>query len=412
MQVELSITLSAKQEAILNSCECKTYDYVVVRTGRQVGKTLTAQIAGFKWAMKRENVKVGFFLPTYKQCKNIFNRYRTMLTEMVEKQLVSFVGAPDFSIKFFNGSTIQFFSCQNDNFRGNTFDYVIVDEACFISDEIFAVLVPCVAVSLSKNEDEKGKILLLSTPKQKNYFHKLCETNHSKIKRYSFTSEEGGIISKDVLDFIKHQTPEHIFRNEYMGEFLDSGNGLFKYLPCIKDINDNQGVTAALDLGSVDDWTVLTIFNKNGNLIFIDRWQHQDYDKILDCSVDLLHKYGKPTVYIETNGVGQMPYEYCKKKYKGVTKPWNTNSKSKNDMILQLILDFNQKNITISNIPWLKDELDNFTVEWKNGVPTYGGSNGFHDDGVMSLAIANFNRPKITNIKPATIRLNNKHGMV
>ena len=68
-------------------------------------------------------------------------------------------------------------------------------------------------------------------------------------------------------------------------------------------------------------------------------------------------------------------------------------------MIQKLMVDFNTKDITILDKDYVKDELDNFTCEWKNGKATYGGSNGFHDDTVMSLAMCNYNRNKVKPLK-------------
>jgi hypothetical protein len=408
MNIELTIELSDKQKSIFNDCVESIYDYIVTSCGRQVGKTSVAQITSFQWAVSRANVNVGFFLPTYKQCKNVFKRMKKMLQDMLKESLVSFVAQPEFCITFYNGSTIQFFTADNDNFRGYTFDYLICDEACFIRDEIWGVLQPTIAVALSRKEN-KGKILLLSTPKTKNWFYGFVNSESKNVKVYKFTSQEGGIISKEVIEDIKSRTPDAIFKNEYLGEFLDAGNGLFRYLPCIKEVVNTQGVVAGLDLGTKDDYTVLTIMNRQGQLIALKRYKDLDYDVILKSVIVELKRYGKPLVHIETNGVGQMPYEFMKKSY-GKVKPWVTTVKSKNDIIQKLILDFNTEEITILDNGDLKDELDNFTVEWVKGNPKYGGSNGFHDDCVMSLAICNFNRPakvqsKATNIKKVKRKL-------
>lgn len=407
--VELSIELSDKSKEILAACSNESLTHITVSTGRQCSKTTTGMIAGFQFATKRVS-KTGFFLPTYKQCKNIFRRYKLMLEEFGD--LVSFVAAPDFLITFWNGSTIQFFTADNDNFRGNTFTYLIVDEACFVKDDIWTVMEACVAVSLSKsNLSERGKVLLLSTPKSKNWFYNMTKDDEDTSKVIKFTSEEGGLISKEVLSKIKKRIPEAIYRNEYLGEFLDSGAGLFKYIPCISknNIRNKNGQTAGLDLASKSDYTVLTIQDSLGNVICIERWRHQEWNAILNAVISKLKEYNSPVVYVETNGVGQMPYEYIRTNYRGVTQAWVTSNDSKNNIIQKLILDFNTRGITIPDVDFLKDELDNFTCEWKNGKPVYGGSNGFHDDSVMSLAICNYSRVKVKKVKPTLIQRRNNN---
>lgn len=410
INVSLNIELSDKQKEIIRDCNSDSYDFIVVKTGRQVGKTTIAQLVGFQWATNMENINIGFFMPTYKQCKNVFLRYKKMFQHLESLNLVKFIGSPDFSIEFSNGSILRFFTADNDNFRGFTFNYLICDEACFIKNDIYHVILPTVAVSLSKKEN-KGKVLLLSTPKTKNWFYYMCKRDNNRTKVFSFTSEEGGIISKDVLDSIRKSTPDVIFRNEYLGEFMDSGNGLFKYLNCISDIDSSDGFISALDIGSKHDYTVLTIMNKSGGVIHISKYRHQEYDCILKAVIAILKKHKSPVIFIESNGVGQMPFEYMKKNYSSnKSKEWITTQKSKENIIYQLILDFNIKNITIPNDEDLKNELDNFTCDWVNGKPKFSGGNNSPDDMVMSLAICNYNRDKISsgNIKSQVINYNRR----
>ena len=73
---------------------------------------------------------------------------------------------------------------------------------------------------------------------------------------------------------------------------------------------------------------------------------------------------------------------------------------AKQEIIEGLILDMNE---TIIQIPsrelfsWLWDELTVYTYEYnpKTRSLRYGHPNGLHDDTVMSLAIANYNRKQM-----------------
>lgn len=419
MYINLSISLSDKQKEILDWCKIGNgIQYVVVSTGRQVGKTTIAQVVALDWVFEHDGFDVGIFLPTYKQAKNLFRRYKKMLKELEDDSVVSFKGAPDFLLTFSNKSTIHFFTADNDSCRGETFDAIIVDEACFVKDAIWAEAIePTVAVSLSKEDifgDEGffGKVLLTSTPKKKNYFYDWTKNEEDNVVVTKFTSEEGGIISKKVIESIKKRIPESSFRNEYLGEFLDAGTGMFKYKDCLlpKDKPFGKGVVAGLDLGSKEDWTVLTIQDSKGEVVYMNRWRHQEWTSILEAvKVELLN-HGKPTCYVETNGIGQMPFEVLRQKY-GKVKEWVTTNKSKNDIIQALILAFNTGDILIPDIDYLKDELDAFTCEWKNGKAVYGGSNGFHDDSVMSLAICNHHRKKVKKVKATIMRKSKSIGI-
>ena len=404
LKLELSIKLSEKQKEIFEWCKLGNgIQYVVVSTGRQVGKSTISTIVGLDWCLQKKNYTVGFFMPTYKQCKNIFKRYKKMLKDLIVSGFVRFVASPDLIITFANGSTIQFFTSENDNCRSFTFDSIIVDEACFIKDEIWTgAIQPTVQASLSKNNEEgiegfHGKVLIVSTPKEKNWFYNLVMDDNSERKRVTrFTTVEGGIISALVVAQTKKEIPENIFKCEYEGIFLDGGNGMFEYKGLIIDKTDSTaGHCAGIDIANKDDWTVLTIQDKFGNVIFQDRWRHQKFEIILETIIKILKKYNNPSTWIEKNGVGEMPLEYLKSRYKN-TFGWHTSQKSKNDIMQRLILDFNTKNITLLKNDFICDELDYYTVIWKNGKPSYNGGGGFHDDGVMSLAICNYHRDKVS----------------
>ena len=222
-KLKLNIKLSKKQKAILSDCSLhlKKYDTIIVSTGRQVGKTTIGIITALKWIFNRKNYQIGFFSPTHRQALSVFNRFKKILKPFEISGMVTFRTAPSTYIEFWDGSKIQFFTSDNDNMRGSTFDSIIIDEACFIKDDIFnGGILPTVSISLGK---KKGKMLLLSTPKEKNYFYKLLTNPSKSTSVHKFTSAEGGLISNELLEQLKNTTPSHIYRNEYQGEFFESG---------------------------------------------------------------------------------------------------------------------------------------------------------------------------------------------
>ena len=99
---------------------------------------------------------------------------------------------------------------------------------------------------------------------------------------------------------------------------------------------------------------------------------------------------------VEVNGIGDPLFEQFKKLHSN-THPFTTSSRSKNEIIEGLILDMNESTIKIPHenlFPYLVSELETFTYEYnpKTRAIKYGHPNGLHDDTVMSLAIANYNR--------------------
>ena len=99
---------------------------------------------------------------------------------------------------------------------------------------------------------------------------------------------------------------------------------------------------------------------------------------------------------IEVNSIGDVILEQIKREWQD-THPFVTSSKSKNEIIEGLILDFNNSEVKIPNpqvFPALSHELEIFTYDYnpKTRSIRYGHPSGMHDDTVMSLAIVNYNR--------------------
>lgn len=367
-------------------------DYIVVSTGRQVGKSTVGQFVSIALTLRESLYKVGFFEPTYKQCKEQFNRLRNLLKDVRD---IRFNGS-EFAIYMPNGSTIQFVTADNDNCRGMTFDYIIIDEACFVKGDIFnSAILPTVAISMGEN---RGKCLLLSTPKEKNWFYQYFNGGLEGVadtKSFKFTSYEGGLYSKDFLDNARKRVPEAIFKNEYLAEFMDGGSGIFKYNGCLSPkavtaYSRSKQYYAAVDWGMENDYTVLTIMDSDKQLVVCKRWRQMDWYELIEKIVSILEAYGNPLCYAETNGIGNMPYKTLQKKY-SKARPFNTTANNKVDIVMDLAEAMNTDTITIpeKGFDWLLKELDDYTFTFVNGKMKFNAKNGSHDDGVMSMAICN-----------------------
>lgn len=383
-----AIPFTPKQREIFDFCRLdnKQYDYINVSTGRQCGKSTTAAQIALSWCLWNNNYKVGFFSPTYKQCKEQFNRIKKGIGK---NKSIKF-NKSELIIEFPNHSIIQFMTAENDNCRGFTFQSIIVDEACFVKDDIFsAAILPTVAISLGK---KNGKCLLVSTPKEKNYFYQYCMDKSDNYKFITFTSYEGGLYTKEFLDDVRRKIPDVIFRNEYMAEFMDGGNGIFEYTDKIVtyEISKSGIHTAAVDWGMDNDYTVLTILNDKKELCFIKRWRKVDWFDLIDEIVSILKDHNYPLTYCETNGIGNMPFKALQKKY-NKARAWVTSNKSKTDAIMKMASDIKSGALKLPNIPYLLQELDDYTFTFENGIMKFAARNGTHDDCVMSLAICNFN---------------------
>jgi len=371
-----------KQKLIHHSINNEPYKYYVLNIGRQFGKSMLGINQMLYWAINNKGCHIAWVTPIYKQSKKVFDE----IEKATSKSGLFEYNRSDLTIKGF-GSTISFFSGERpDNIRGNTFDYLIIDEFAFARPEL------CDEV-LSATVLVKGKkVLFISTPKGKNHFYKmsLLPNYDARYKYIQFTSYDNPMIDAKDLDERRRSLPEHIFRQEYLAEFLDNAGGLFTNVnACIKDVNSGQKYYGGLDIGRADDYTVLTILNENSEMVYCERWRQDDWTNIINKVATKINEY-KAKTFVEVNNQGDVFYEMLQRQCRSLINPFVTSSKTKPIMIEDLALAFEQKTISILDKTWLIDELNAFTYVYNVNTRNvqYSAPQGVHDDSVISLALA------------------------
>ena len=298
-------------------------------------------------------------------------------------------------LKLKNGSTIYFRSAERyDNIRGFTFDYAIIDEAAFIKQEAWTEAIRPTLVVKGK------KVLFISTPKGKNWFHELFQLgispDHSNYKSYKGTSYDTPFIDAEEIEDAKRTVPANVFKQEYLAEFLDSGGEVFTNLNKIEFSRwpTQQGkVFCGIDLGKQEDFTVATFMDSQGQVLEIYRNNKSQWNVMVKEIIQLLKKWNASTL-VEVNSIGDVIFEQIKQSHSD-THPFTTTSKSKNEIVEGLILDVNEQSIVIPSkqlFEPLQHELEVFTYEYnpKTRNVRYTHPTGMHDDTVISLSLANY----------------------
>jgi hypothetical protein len=197
-----------------------------------------------------------------------------------------------------------------------------------------------------------------------------------------------GLAPATEIDGARETLPDHIFRQEYLADFIDNGSGVFSNIPIKDNVERTYKYFAGIDLGRADDYTVLTILNERAEMVYCDRWRHSSWQSIVDAMVPILNQY-KPKTYIEVNSIGDVIFEQIKALCSDI-HPFMTTSKSKQEAVEALQVAIQNKEFSMMDIDWLKKEFDLFTYEYsaKSRSIKYSAPVGFHDDGVMSCCIA------------------------
>lgn len=401
---DLNIKMPKRQYDIVKSFLDPQYKYVTVVCARQVGKSFAARICALYAAIyppfKETKAKVAYCMPTAEGAKLHYSE-TVKLLESFDKS--NFKTNDTYkTILCPNGSKIEFLSCDIKSLsglRGKTYDYMIVDEACFITDEAWNTIKPFLTVA---DNDGRGKVLLCTTAKNKNFFYTYYTSEDEDIKKIRFTAYQVPNANKKEIERQRLLMTDEAFAEEYLALFVDGMNSAFKTnlmkMKTRDEIKDKKAIVAAVDWAHSKDYTVLTLMNKNREVIDYFRWKDVNLNEMVAEIVNKCEQYGRPTIYSETNGVGGHPTDSLKIAYKGIVEGFVTHSTSKTNIITKMRDDIVKETdyITFIKDDVLRKEFENFGMEYaKNGGVKYGNmSSETNDDIVMSLCICNYHLEK------------------
>lgn len=378
------------QKKVIDSAMNKN---VVICAGRQCGKTELALHIAFTLAESKDNSTVWWVSPTLRQCRRdifprILRQFRGRYDEATATDLVVYLK---------NGSRLIMLSGEPqhlDNLLGATLDGVVLDEAARLHRKVWEQYVE--PMLMVKN----AKVVMISTPLGKNWFWEAWRWGQNEEMQdwisYHIRSEESPMITDDKLAIIKERTPRNIFRQEYLAEFLDSSGGAFYGIEqCADDyklpveFDKKQTYTMGVDLARKNDFTVITVIDKENKVVYIDRCRDVTFEQQKSRINYAMTQYGgKMPIYLDATGMGASVEEqlrFAGFNVVGVTLDFRTKAK----IIQNLAFRIESAEVTFPIGNELIEELSNYQYEkTASGNPKYAAPSGCFDDMVISLALA------------------------
>ena len=387
MNVTFNIRLNKPQQDMLALIEKNKFVFAAM--SRQIGKSVLCKVLCTKWLLE-PNKEIGYITPSLKLAKKFFND----LTGIIPESLLVKSNASDLILQSITGSTLYFYSAEQGNrIRGVTFDYLVLDEAAFYKEDTganhiwYSILQPTIKV--------KGKkIVMVSTPNgQSGFWYDLIQKAIKGQKGYAYIKRTiyDDSMCTDIEE-IKNSTPDLMFRQEFLCEFIAGANSFFTgYHNCYDDtmtFNWNQPLWAGIDWSSTGkDETIVTFINGLNQIIQYNI--EGDLDSKYSQIASILNKYSLKGVYAEDNSIGSVMINELKKqmRQKNVLKPFTTTNDSKTEIVTELALSLEKEELTYNDLQ-LDRQLGAFGYSVsKTKKLTFEGK-GEHDDKVMSLAMA------------------------
>lgn len=373
---------------------------VVCKSSRQKGKSYMIANLLLYYAINYCNTKNYCLSPSFKQAKNI---YQTIVDAIIKSGVVKSKNKSDLVITLINGSTINFKSAeQREQLRGYTADFVCVDEAAYIPDSIFHIILPW-------TDAKKAPLLMVSSPFVKNgfffqYYSYGLEHSHNTVtidwsnELYKESIEQ--ILSASKLEEYRQVLPKNVFLTEYLGEWLDDEGTVFTNIKaCLKklEIQPTDKLFVGIDWSNQgeQDYTVISVFNQNGNQVMLKYFNNTTPLRQIQLIVAQLEPYAKQISIIccESNSIGTPYTELLKEKSQILAQKvvlFNTSNTSKNAGVLNLQTAMENNEVTLLDDEKQKNEFSYFSATYnpKTRNVSYAAPQGLHDDIVMATVFA------------------------
>lgn len=387
--------------------------------GRQSGKSSMMNVCLLHTALYHRDSNQFVVAGTYKNASIIFNMMRKTIadSEILREKVVRVVRTPNPMIVFDNGSKIQFFTVANEgeHIRGETCHRIVVDEAAFLPDDVVDTVLMPMLVRFD------GELVLISTPYGRNYFYRYynlgLNDSSGRVKSFHFTSYDNPFLPAKELDYIKSSTPDLVWRQEYMAEFLDDSAFVFPgriIEPCLVDedivkvAQKGHWYVMGVDIARLKDFTaivVLDISEENAiRVAWFERFNEptmavQDENKYWEACkeriVEVAEVFQPQRVIVDSSSAGNPVFEWIKPLVPQAEAYTFANSKSnpkKQLLVNQCVLGFQQKRVRLPDCDGtaaLLEELRFFAYKLTddNNMQMMAAS-GHHDDTVMALCLA------------------------
>ena len=391
------------QKAVIDELrEAKgTGKIVVCNSSRQKGKSYMVSNLLLFYAINYQRTNNYCVTPTLKQARNI---YKLIVDAIVGSRIIKKRNASELFIELVNGSVIAFKSAeQREGLRGYTADFVVIDEAAFIPDEIFYLILPWV-------DAKKAPLLLCSTPfiKQGFFYKYFCygkDEDNPNIVTIDWSEEKfkesiQQILSEEKLEEYRRTLPLNVFRTEYLGEFLDGDGSVFTNIRSnVQDtpIKAEDKLYVGIDWANgVDgDYTVISVFNERGEQVLLRYFNRISTTRQIEKIVEQLEPIIKQVqvIYCESNSIGTPMTEMLKEKSQILTnliREFTTTNSSKADIVTKMQVALEQGKVKLLPDEKQLNEFGFYTATYNQRTRnvTYNAPSGLHDDTVMATLIA------------------------
>ncbi len=369
----------------------------VVMCGRRYGKSALGIRLACDQALAGQ--PVGWFAPSYKLALEAWRELSQRLQPVISRQ-----NEQDKRMELVTGGVIEVWTLDSpDPARGRKYALAIIDEAGIAKDllDVWQAAIRPTLVDLG------GRALFLGTPKGRRHgfvtlFNRGLTGDDADWQSFRASTLENPYIPPEEIEIARKELPPEIFQQEFEGIPTDDGAnpfGLEAIRKAVGPLSEKKPVVFGVDLARSMDYTVVCGLDAWMHVCVLERWQAPWADtkaRIKEMVKDI-------PIVADATGVGDAIVADLQQM--GVTvSPHVFTQSSKLRLMQRLIATFQAGDVKIPD-GWLQSELEAFEFTYTANGVRYEAPKGYHDDGVMALALSIHGWDRVQAVKPEPARM-------
>ena len=381
-----------------------------VVAGRRSGKTLLAAAETVRRAFREGNDGwlAWWMTPGNDIAETGFNLMdRALPDEVVAKRRAS----PPYRHEFTNGARIDYRTADGDANVSVGLDWLVVDEADKgVPKEAIDELRPTLL-------DTGGDALFISTPDKRHWFHDYYQRGQSedypRFASWQWSSYANPHVPDEDIDAERADTPEYVFRREYLAQFPDETGAVFDVGAAREayDLSDDETPHAsaeppyrlAVDLARTNDYLAIIGLGAAGRVSHLTRERGLTWRQIQERVEAVAAAHDNPPVAVDATRDNKLVADL---EAGGMdVRPVKFTAQRKQTLVENLAAGIENGEVTVPEGTMLDTELSVFAFDVSPaGNIRYDAPEGHHDDTVDALCMA-YDLPVRTGNGAATVRL-------
>jgi hypothetical protein len=391
--MKFSFPYTEKQKQMVNHIATILW----IGTGTKTGKSLASYCWLIEGLLKDE--AVAFVGPWFFRSRAAFDAIKNLLEPWIHSRAVK-VNEARLQIVASGGGCLDFLSADNPNcLYGGNYHRLVLDEASRMPEAIYAA-------SLTVISATRGRLRLffnLELGVRNWAIRNLSRVQKLTPQERYDTGEDlmtfgtdTGLVDPVLVERLRKQMPESLWRALYLGEIPTSDSSLFRNLDKVfsgKELDEpeeGRRYVMGADLARKADWTQLTIVDDEGRVVACDRYNQVSWSVQVERAALLYRTFRCSKVIVDSTGIGDVVAEQFEASGMEV-EPFVFTQPSRRLLIEELVLSCDNSEIRIpatEKFQVYRSELEAFEYQLDGAVTRYAVPSGVNDDAVMSLALA------------------------